>query len=82
MTWVMPGCRWVCKTLLLGFDSLPSLQNSGYRFPQDCTRRRLAGLVTYHHKQHARIATEMSELREKHIKTSKELTKLKRKANE
>lgn len=49
------------------------------RFPQDYSKEELAKLVLFHHKEHVKIATKFSNLKEKHIQISKELSELKRK---
>jgi len=48
------------------------------RFPQDYSREELVGLVNYHHNEHIKASISLSELKEKHILISKELSLLKR----
>ncbi len=81
MAWDLAGPKLVCKTILQGFDSLPRLHlewRDGRRFPQDYTRRRLAGIMLHHCDEHIKAKTEASNLRERLIEAQKELSNLKR----
>jgi hypothetical protein len=48
------------------------------RFPQDYTREQLVGLVLLHRDSSVESSTKLTELREKFIKTSQELSSIKK----
>ena len=50
----------------------------GKRFPDDYTRQELVSLIHHHHSEHIEAKTKLADLTEKHIKVSKELSKLRR----